>query len=196
MIHTPQIEKAIQKASILHQHQKRKAEVDLPYITHLFSVALIVAEYTHDEDTIIAGLLHDTLEDTEYTAEELEKDFGTRIKDIVLDVTEKRGSVKSTTPEEKLRAWKKRKDDYLAHLATASSEGILVSYADKLHNLQSLINDVSAQGSDIWKKFAGSPEEQLWFFESVFEIFKKRLGSELVERYGEVYDEAKVLFLK
>ena len=66
------IEQAIRAASVLHKDQIRKGSVPYPYVTHLFAVAMIVSDYTSDEDTIVAALLHDTLEDTDYTEEELE----------------------------------------------------------------------------------------------------------------------------
>ena len=61
MIYNAQIERAIKKAATLHRAQNRKGEDDLPYVTHLFSVAVILSQYTSDEDVIVAGLLHDTI---------------------------------------------------------------------------------------------------------------------------------------
>ena len=68
--------------------QVRKGDGQPPYIVHPVTVALILSRYTSDEDTIIAGLLHDTLEDTLVTAEEIERAFGEKVRDMVLDVTE------------------------------------------------------------------------------------------------------------
>ena len=87
-MYTYKIEQAIKAAAILHDGQLRKGNVPLPYITHLYAVAMILESYTEDEDTIVAGLLHDTLEDTDYTPEELEADFGKEVCEAVLAVTE------------------------------------------------------------------------------------------------------------
>ena len=75
---TPIITKAINTAATLHDGQERKGD-GLPYIVHPFSVALILMEYSQDEDVIVAGLLHDTIEDTGYTREQMEEDFGERV---------------------------------------------------------------------------------------------------------------------
>src|SRR3990167_6351226 len=87
MTFTPKIHKTIGKAALLHKDQKRK-HGNLPYITHSYSVAFILSRYTKDEDIICAGLLHDTIEDCDYSAEQLKADFGDRIASIVLGVTE------------------------------------------------------------------------------------------------------------
>ena len=77
------IEQALRAITILHKDQVRKGAMSIPYISHLFAVALIVSEYTKDEDTLIGALLHDTLEDTDYTGEELEQDFGGKVREKV-----------------------------------------------------------------------------------------------------------------
>ena len=87
-IFTGRIEQAIALALRAHEGQVRKGDGQLPYVVHPVTVALILSRYTGDEDTIIAGLLHDTLEDTLVTKEEVERGFGERVRDMVLDVTE------------------------------------------------------------------------------------------------------------
>ena len=100
------IEQAIRAAAILHKDQLRKGSAPLPYVTHLFAVAMIVSDYTDDEDTIISALLHDTLEDTDYGAGEFQEDFGGKVREIVEALSEpKEVEGRSTT-------WKERKDIY------------------------------------------------------------------------------------
>ena len=70
------VEQAIRAAAILHKNQLRKGSAPLPYITHLVAVAMIAGDYTDNEDVIVGALLHDTLEDTDYTSTELQEDFG------------------------------------------------------------------------------------------------------------------------
>jgi len=99
---TPRISDAINYASKLHSKQFRKGDSTLPYVSHLFAVAWILSEYTDDENIIIAGLLHDSLEDIEgYTYEDLESDFGKRVADIVLNVSED----KVTSEADKKTSW-------------------------------------------------------------------------------------------
>jgi (p)ppGpp synthase/HD superfamily hydrolase len=185
---TPTIELAIKKASILHDGQTRRGEKSFPYLTHLFSVATILSEYTRDEKTIIAGLLHDTIEDTKYTFEELENEFGKEVKDIVYYVTEVKMCGGQKIP------WKERKDAYLALLEEASRSALFVSAADKIHNLQSTIDDYKKHGPMIWKNFSTSVENNMWFYKSVLEVLKRRLNNGIVDEYERVLKEADELF--
>ena len=81
------IEQAIRAASVLHKNQLRKGSMPFPYITHLVATAFTLMDYTDDEDVIIAALLHDTLEDTDYTIDELQEDFGGKVRELVEAVT-------------------------------------------------------------------------------------------------------------
>lgn len=131
---TPKIQKAIYKASVLHKGQKRKVE-DLPFVTHLFSVAFILSNYTDNENIIVAGLLHDALEDVKaYYFKDLEKDFGERVTKIVKEVSEDKDP---NIEENKKATWQRRKEGYLSHLKNASYEAMMVCCADKIHNLRS-----------------------------------------------------------
>jgi (p)ppGpp synthase/HD superfamily hydrolase len=108
------IEKAIQKASVLHKGQLRKAE-QIPYVSHLYSVAWILSEYTQDEDLIVAAFLHDSVEDVKgYTFENIQQDFGSRVRDIVASVTE----------EKILKVWEERKKKYLQNIQKSSQEAL------------------------------------------------------------------------
>lgn len=158
---SPKIYKAINKATELHYGQMRKGN-KIPYVVHPFSVGLILMEYTNDEDVIIAGILHDTIEDTGYTKEQMEQDFGRRITGFVLDVTE---------PPKPL-PWQQRKDVYLKHLASANYEAKLICAADKLHNLQSLEEALQKFGPDAHKLFNAPKDKKLWFYEACLKILK------------------------
>jgi len=191
MILTPKIERAIKRASELHDGHLRKSEIPLPYITHLFSVAAILSTYAPDEeDIIVAGLLHDTLEDTPYTGEALEQEFGKEIRGMVESVTE----LTSSEKEQGRTPWRERKERYLEKLKSASVGALMVSAADKIHNLQSLIEDYRKHGPSIWKNFNAKLEDQLWFFGAVLALLEERLESDIVSHFKRVYDEAKVTF--
>jgi len=185
MIHTPKLERAIHRASLLHRKQVRKGEDELPYITHLFSVFIILAKYTNDEDILISGLLHDTLEDTPYTAEELEKDFGPRIRSIVEGVSEQK------TKDGIAIDWEDRKRGYVQVLETGPEESLYVSAADKIHNFQSTI-DAYQNNKERYKKDFVS-KDRILFYGSVVEVIVRRLGKEhqLALRLQEVFDKYK-----
>lgn len=185
---TLKIEQAIHKSAILHDGQYRKGEDKSPYITHPFSVALIVSQYTENENIIIAGLLHDTIEDTNYTAEEMEHDFGTEIKNIVLGVTEMK--IKNG---QKLK-WKERKQEYINKLKKAQIESLMVSAADKWHNLSSMIREMELKGALMWEVFIPGPEAQLWFYGEVLKVLKARLEDEIVKELEVIYKKAQKVF--
>ena len=188
---TPKIQKAIVKASILHNEKRRKGDGS-PYITHPFSVAFILAHYTDDEDVIAAALLHDVLEDVPvhvYSAEDMKKDFGPRVLEIVKGVSEDENPIDKQSAK---ATWKKRKLRYLANLEGSIPEALMVCCADKTHNLSSLVAIYKAEGSIVIERFNASHEQLMWFFKEVLDIAKKKLASPLVKEleaaYGEAYD--------
>ena len=132
---TPRINNAIKLAAHLHRNQTRKDANKTPYISHLVSVALIVATVTDDEDSIIAGLMHDSLEDVPgYTYDQLVKDCGVRVADIVTHVTE---PLDANKQDDEQLPWLERKEAYLSNLRSGGMEAAIVSCADKIHNTES-----------------------------------------------------------
>jgi (p)ppGpp synthase/HD superfamily hydrolase len=108
-----------------HRNQRRKYE-DAPYIVHCERVARTVAEYTDDANVIAAAFMHDVLEDTEVTAEEMRRVFGDAITDFVLEVTD------VSRPSDGVRAVRKEKDK--DHLAKSSAGGATIKLADLIDN--------------------------------------------------------------
>ena len=188
MLLTPKIEKAIRRASQLHDGQKRKVEHNLPYISHLFSVATILSTHAEDEDLLIAGLLHDSLEDTPYTPEELEFEFGATVRKTVEQVTETPFSLKDKI------LWKDKKLAYLEKLKQADARALMVAAADKIHNLQTTIDDYKKRGADPLKGFWKDIKERMWLYEQSLAILEDRLESPIVPAYRKVFDEAISLF--
>src|SRR3989338_3691075 len=130
MNHTPQIKKAIQFAAKKHHGQFRRETEPLPYVTHLFSVALLVAEDGADDNVVTAALLHDTLEDTNTTREEIVNEFNERVATLVESVSE---------PKEiggRTLSWRENKEHYLAMLEKASDDAVLIATADKVDNIE------------------------------------------------------------
>lgn len=120
---------ALQFAAIKHRSQKRKDPERTPYINHPIGVAHILSNEANidDVDVLCAALLHDTIEDTETTFEELEKHFGKRIADLVAELTDDK-----TLPS------KERKSLQIENAHRLSHEAILVRLADKIYNLRDL----------------------------------------------------------
>ncbi len=171
---TPRLDEAIKLASQLHRDQTRKDAERTPYISHLISVATIIGNETDDEDVIIAGLMHDSVEDVEgYTHEKLISDHGERIASIVKGVTEIKE--RSLDFDREVR-WLKTRERYLETLKSAPVESSIVSAADKIHNIETFLRDYKKEGESFVKKFDASVKNNLWFYESVLKIVEKKLG--------------------
>ena len=190
MKYTPLIEKAIQTSAHAHRKQYRKGNPDLPYISHPFSVFVILSEYTANEDVLIAGLLHDVLEDadpSEYSETSLIKDFGEKIVSIIKEVSEEKdGSLEESDAKSN---WKERKIAYLEHLKTSSPEALMVSSADKLHNLENTLFDYKKSGSVIWERFNAPKEKQIWFYKEFNKIITGRLSNEIAQKFATIVTE-------
>ncbi|MCE9644234.1 HD domain-containing protein [Candidatus Parcubacteria bacterium] len=185
---TPRIEQAIRAACLLHDGQKRRAKRDIPYVSHLFSVAALLSNHAKDEDVVIGGLLHDSLEDTGYTREALEADFGSRVAMMVVEVTEEKERDGSPI------SWKDRKRAYVEGLEQASAEGLMIAAADKIHNLSTTISDFDIHGEAIWQNFRVPIEEQMWFYREVLGVLERRLESPIVAEYQEMVKRGKEVF--
>lgn len=164
---SPRLMAAINTASVAHRDHFRKGS-GIPYVAHLYGVMYLLSQVTDDEDVLIAGLLHDVLEDVPqvYSREQMEKDFGSRVVEIVLGVTK----------DDSLSQWQQRADAYIARLRDAASdESVMVSCADKLHNLKSIVDDYSRIGDQLWERFTSGKEGQQWWYCQIHEVVAQRL---------------------
>ena len=134
------LNEAIQAAAFAHGDQKRKV-TDIPYISHPFMVAMILSQAGYPEDVVVAGVLHDTIEDTELTLGDIVSRFGERVAGIVQGCSE----------EDRSLPWKARKQHTIDYLKTAPSEVRATSCADKLHNVRSMAADYR----DNWRASLG-----------------------------------------
>jgi (p)ppGpp synthase/HD superfamily hydrolase len=154
---------ALTYATQLHAGQSRKAS-DVPYISHLLAVASIVLDYGGTEDEAIAALLHDAIEDQggASTREKIRQLFGEAVVGIVNGCSDS-----ETIPKP---PWRERKEKYLEHLCTASSSVLLVSAADKLHNIRTMLIDYQIIGEQIWQRFTGGKDGTLWYYRAVVDV--------------------------
>lgn len=186
---THKIHQALCYAALLHQGQKRKSS-SVPYIMHPLAVAWILSQYSNNQDLIIAGLLHDVIEDTKgYSRSRLQKLFGKKVFKIVQEVT---GVGRpSMTKKQKVNTWQKRKEKYLKKLNTASQEALLICCADKIHNLISYIEGFQQHREKFWRDFDAPKEKEIWFKNEVFKILNKRLKNQnILREYRKVLKQA------
>jgi (p)ppGpp synthase/HD superfamily hydrolase len=163
--HTRLVE-AVAYAAAAHAGQVRKAS-SIPYLSHLLAVAAIVLEYGGDEDTAVAALLHDVVEDA--GGRPRLADVRTRFGDGVADVVE--GCTDAYTVPKP--PWRGRKEAYIARLAGESAAVHLVSAADKLHNARSLLADHFELGPALWSRFNGGREGTLWYYRTLVGAYTK-----------------------
>lgn len=182
---TDRFASALVFAHQVHRHQRRKG-TGIPYIAHVLGVAALAIEYGADEDESIAALLHDAAEDGggEATLAEIRAQFGDRVGDIVLGCSDSLVE----DPEDKL-PWIERKENYLAHLEHASASVCLVSAADKLHNVRSIIRDYHEHGEEIWERFLGKRDGTLWYYETVAHTLLRRSFSPLTRDLQSAVDD-------
>lgn len=157
---------ALVYAHHLHADQTRKG-AEVPYISHLMAVSSLVLEQNADEETAIAALLHDALEDQggPETRREITSRFGEKVLAVVEGCTEKQAEPKPP--------WKERKENYIRKLASASPEVLLVSLADKVHNARGIWADYQIVGESIWSRFNGGREGSLWYYRALVEGFRQ-----------------------
>ncbi len=182
MIYSYRIEQAIRAASILHKDQVRKGSAPLPYISHLVATAFIAADYTENEDVIIATLLHDTLEDTDYTADELEDDFGGVVRELVETVTE---------PTRESSSWEDRKNTYIKQIKQGSEEAAIVAAADKIHNLRSIVEDYYDDHQRYIADFGGSLEKRIEIYQKLSNVLNNKLKNGILSEFNHVFEEYK-----
>ena len=172
---TARFEAALVYAHKVHQSQRRKG-TGIPSIAHILGVTALAIEYGATEDEAIAALLHDAAEDGggEATLAEIRASFGDAVADIVLGCSDSLVE----DPEDKL-PWRERKENYLAHLENASNSVCLVSAADKLHNVRSIMRDYREHGEEIWDRFQGRRDGTLWYYETVADTLLRRYRTQL-----------------
>ena len=160
-------ERALVYAFRKHASQSRKG-TKVPYISHPLGVAGLVLEAGGDEDLAIAALLHDVVEDCggRPVLAEVRHKFGKRVADIVQGC--------SDSFEEPKPPWRERKVQYLAHLRSAGCDERLVSAADKLHNVRTVLNDYREFGEPIWERFKGKRDGTLWYYRALANEFKQK----------------------
>ena len=170
--YSDRVNHALAFAAKHHDQQVRKG-TRLPYLTHPANVAIILTRYGRDETTVVAGILHDVIEDCvskNYSRAMLEQriasKFGDDVLDAVLAVTHRKhdDDGEEFSPEE-------RKVDYLARLETANERGLWVCAADKLHNANSILSDLerTIDPDAIWARFKVGKEGTVRWYRAVYD---------------------------
>lgn len=176
------IEKAMIFAYERHKTQKRKTN-NCPYFVHLMDVVSILYKEGVSEDLICAGYLHDSVEDFKYTKvreEEIRKEFGDGVANLVMAVTE----------TDKSLSWLERKTRSIEHLKTASREIKLLKCADKLSNLRDIFRDSKKYGEDkVFDNFKVGKDQQKIYYKGVLEQFEEIKNTEMYKEYKKLVEK-------
>ncbi len=162
------LSRALVVARYLHRDQKRKG-TNIPYISHLMAVSAIVMEAGGSEEQQIAGVLHDVVEDTSATVDDIDRSFGPAVAAIVRACSD-------TEVQPKPR-WPERKATYVNYLSEVSADALLVSLADKVHNARCILADYRQEGPQLWSRFndeSMGAAGQLWCYRSLVSAFGLR----------------------
>ena len=161
---TSRFEEALIFAFNLHQGQTRKS-IPIPYFAHLMGVTSLVLEAGGDEETAIAALLHDAVEDCGGlpVLEEIRRRFGDHVAEIVDYCTDA-----YTDPKP---PWRERKEQYIQKIRMAPLEARLVSIADKLYNVRTVNDALRLHGEEVWERFNGGKEGTLWYYRELVRTF-------------------------
>jgi len=182
-------DQAFRFAAEKHATQTRK-RTPVPYLSHLMSVAALVLEAGGDEDQAIAALLHDVVEDCggEPVLAEVRQRFGDRVAGIVQGCSDA-----YTIPKP---PWKQRKLDYLESLRRAGDDVRLVSAADKLHNVRTILADYRVEGDSVWNRFSGQRDGTLWYYRAVLDVLRAGRPNRLLDELQRVVTELETLTRK
>ena len=146
-LNTDLLDRAIEFAVRAHAGTERRGK-GFPFIVHPMEAVSIVATMTSDQGLLAAAALHDTVEDTDVTVEDIRREFGDRIADIVADETD---SIHEGMSESE--SWHARKQASMDRLSKASREVKMVAMGDKLSNMRAIARDYQVKGDELWNLF-------------------------------------------
>ena len=158
-LNTAILDRAIIFAVRAHTGTERRGK-GFPYIVHPMEAVEIVATMTKDQELLAAAALHDTLEDTNITLDQLRDEFGNRVASLVADESDEKYEGVSESD-----SWHARKQAAIDRLARASHDAKIVALGDKLSNMRAIARDYAEQGDALWSLFhAKDPKDHAWHY--------------------------------
>lgn len=167
-LNTELLDRAIVFAVKAHAGTERRGK-GYPYIVHPMEAVEIVATMTADQELLAAAILHDTVEDTEVTVEQLKAEFGERVASLVADESD-------VMPEGMTEeaSWHQRKQAAIDRLSKASHDAKMVALGDKLSNMRAIARDYAEIGDEIWNRFhTKDPKEHEWHYRGLADSLRE-----------------------
>ena len=178
---TSLFDKAAKFAIDAHHNTERRGK-GYPYIIHPMEAAAIVATMTNDQELLAAAILHDTVEDTDVTIEEIREVFGDRVAMLVQN---------ETAPLDDSLTWREKKAAQLKQLADAPHDSKVVALGDKFSNMSGIALDYRQIGDEVWKRFHapnGKPDVE-WYYRSLAEALSELSDTQAYKEYLKLLEE-------
>lgn len=166
---SPRYDAALVLAAQAHRNQVRKS-TDIPYVTHVVHVSVLLIRHGFGEDLVIAGLLHDAVEDCDLPIDLVANTFGPEVARLVGAVSETKRADGVELP------WEQRKREGLAHLRAGAPDVAALKAADAIHNARSISADLGTSGAAVWARFNRGPDETLWYYREILAAVQAKLG--------------------
>lgn len=178
------LDKALRFAITAHSGVERRGK-GLPYIVHPMEAVAIVASITPDQELLAAAALHDVIEDTDYTEEDIRKEFGERVAKLVASESDLIVEGKNESD-----SWVERKQFAIDRLAKLERDGKIVSLGDKLSNARAMLQDYEKLGEELWNKFhVNDPKLHKWHYEGLRDSLNELKGTYAYEEFCEIVDK-------
>ena len=183
-IDTIVLDKAIMFAVKAHSGFERRGK-GFPYIVHPMEAVSIVATITSDQEILAAAALHDVIEDTNFTENDIKREFGDRVAHLVASESDLVIENKSES-----ESWKERKQFAIDRLAKLDRDAKIVSLGDKLSNARAMMRDYQEMGENLWNKFhVTDPKLHKWHYEGLQDSFADLKGTFAYNEFSEIVDK-------
>ena len=183
-IDTDLFDKAAKFAIDAHHGTERRGKGS-PYVIHVFEAAEIVASMTNDPELLAAAMLHDVIEDTDITEEDIRMEFGDRIADLVVGESDPEFLGMSET-----ESWKLRKQYAIDRLKAHNYESKMIALGDKLSNMRAIARDFDEKGDELWKIFhAPDPRLHEWHYRGLAEALSDLEGTAAYSEFCSLIDK-------
>lgn len=178
------LDRALEFAIKAHSGVERRGK-GFPYIVHPMEAVSIVATITNDQEILAAAALHDVVEDTNYSLDDIKQKFGERVAYLVSSETDLVVDGKSES-----ESWKERKQYAIDRLAKLDRDAKIVSIGDKLSNARAMLQDYEEMGEELWNKFhVTDPKLHKWHYEGLRDSFSELKGTFAYEEFSDIIDK-------
>lgn len=182
---TSLVDKALHFAIEAHRNTERRGK-GFPYVIHCFEAVEIVATMTADQELLAAAALHDAVEDTDVTLEQIRDEFGERVASLV--AAESDVVIEGESEQD---SWHARKKAAILRLARASRDAKMVAMGDKLSNMRAIARDYEELGDELWNRFHapnGKPDHE-WHYRGLAQSLSELDGTFAYHEFTELVDK-------